>query len=200
MILQYIHFDGDCYLRKEFAANGIYIQKHFSTPPTGRPTPNSSSPNSPGDFVGSKGRQRQLRSMVARAETLAECASNRGVRMMIDAEQTYFQPAIHHLTVHTLMPKYNSKKPIVYNTIQAYLKDSGPALQQDFATSDVMGFSYGMKLVRGAYMESRRGTTPPRRYPDPIFGTKLSLCKTCNKARNSDILIDISIPYECDQY
>ena len=42
--------------------------------------------------------------------------------MMIDAEQTYFQPAIHHLTVHTLMPKYNSMKPIVYNTIQAYLK------------------------------------------------------------------------------
>eukprot|EP00731_Ephydatia_muelleri_P022707 Em0015g290a len=131
---------------------------------------------------GSKGRfllatldeeeQRQMRSMVARAETLAECASNRGVRMMIDAEQTYFQPAIHHLTVHTLMPKYNSKKPIVYNTIQAYLKDSGSALRQDFATSDVMGFSYGMKLVRGAYMEQERYHASQKGYPDPIFGTK----------------------------
>ena len=35
--------------------------------------------------------------------------------MMINAKQTYFQPAIHHL------PKYNMKRPIVYNIIQAYL-------------------------------------------------------------------------------
>ena len=45
--------------------------------------------------------------LVKRAETLAQCAQERGVRLMVDAEQTYYQPAIRHVAVNVLMPKYN---------------------------------------------------------------------------------------------
>ena len=64
----------------------------------------------------------QINSVLKRAKELADCASNRGVRLMVDAEQSYYQPAIRHITVNYLMPRYNFTKPIIYNTQQCYLK------------------------------------------------------------------------------
>lgn len=45
------------------------------------------------------------------------------VRMMVDAEHSYFQPAINHAAVE-LQRRYNRQEPIIYNTYQCYLKDS----------------------------------------------------------------------------
>lgn len=42
---------------------------------------------------------------------------------MVDAEQTYLQPAIDHC-VQYLQQRYNKDRAVVYNTIQCYLKDS----------------------------------------------------------------------------
>ena len=64
----------------------------------------------------------QMKSVMRRVESLADVAQERGVRLMVDAEQTYYQPAIRHITVHRLMPKYNLQSPIIYNTQQCYLK------------------------------------------------------------------------------
>lgn len=42
---------------------------------------------------------------------------------MVDAEQSYFQRAIEHLTLHQLARKcnWNSSRPLIYNTLQTYL-------------------------------------------------------------------------------
>ena len=64
----------------------------------------------------------QMTSVIRRVETLAQCAQDRGVRLMVDAEQTYYQPAIRYITVDILMSKYNLSSPVIYNTQQCYLK------------------------------------------------------------------------------
>ena len=63
-----------------------------------------------------------MNTVVTRAKRLADFAAEKGVRLLVDAEQTYFQPAIRHIAVNVLMPKYNMDTPTIYNTIQCYLK------------------------------------------------------------------------------
>ena len=52
---------------------------------------------------------------------------------MVDAEQTYFQPAIRHLTLD-LMRQFNKTSPLVLNTYQCYLK----VLVQVVNTCDIL--------------------------------------------------------------
>jgi proline dehydrogenase len=112
--------------------------------------------------------------MFDRVYCLAEEAARVGTRLLIDAEQTRFQPAIDNL-VWNLQRKYNatsvSEFPVIYNTYQCYLKDSLSRLQTDLERSERYGFHFGAKLVRGAYMESERALATTLNYPSPIHDT-----------------------------
>jgi hypothetical protein len=55
--------------------------------------------------------------MEARVSRLCDLATELDVKVLIDAEQTYFQPAIDSVVL-TMQRKYNTEKPVVYNTYQ----------------------------------------------------------------------------------
>lgn len=72
------------------------------------------------------------------------------VKLMVDAEHTYYQPAIDHLSLE-LMRSYNKGgSAVIYNTYQAYLKDTLPRLKVDLERAKREGYVLGVKLVGAA--------------------------------------------------
>jgi proline dehydrogenase len=56
---------------------------------------------------------------------------------MIDAEHTYFQPAIDNITTD-LEKKYNKKYPVIFSTYQMYLKDASSRLKVSFDSASLL--------------------------------------------------------------
>ena len=77
----------------------------------------------------------QFKNMLSRIHTVFQAAKDMDVRVMVDAEQTYFQPAISRITME-MMTKYNTEKAVVFNTYQCYLKEAYNNLILDLEQSD----------------------------------------------------------------
>lgn len=81
-------------------------------------------------------------------------ASAKDCRVWIDAEQQYLQDAIDCWTID-LMRRWNRcNEPVLYNTIQAYLKSSREKLAHQLNLAQQEGWTLAIKLVRGAYIEN----------------------------------------------
>lgn len=115
----------------------------------------------------SAGEQQQLEKVRARIRRMAQFAAKSGRTLMIDAEETWIQGAIDELAREAMM-EFNRDQLVVLTTIQCYRVGRQAQLRADLDHAAAHGYYYGVKLVRGAYMEKERERAAQMGYPSPI--------------------------------
>lgn len=121
------------------------------------------------------------KSLVYRLESICETASNAGIGIMIDAEESWIQRPIDLLAMQ-MMERFNLEKAIVYNTVQLYRTDRLEFLKKSLAFTKSKSIFLGIKLVRGAYMEKERRRAEAFNYPSPIQKDKAATDQDFNNA------------------
>ncbi|KAG8524410.1 Hydroxyproline dehydrogenase [Galemys pyrenaicus] len=112
---------------------------------------------------------RHLRASLSRLHQVVQHARAQRVRLLVDAEYTSLNPALS-LLVEALATRWNSPGeggPWVWNTYQAYLKDTPERLRRDAEAADRAGLAFGVKLVRGAYLDKERALAQLQGAEDP---------------------------------
>ena len=112
---------------------------------------------------------------------ICEAAAEKGIGVLIDAEESWIQDPVDALTMQ-MMEKYNRRRVVIYNTLQIYRHDRLPFLKDSFATARSKGFIMGAKLVRGAYMEKERERAREMNYASPIQPDKTATDRDYNTA------------------
>ncbi len=109
--------------------------------------------------------------VINRYELACKKAHDLDVSLLIDAEESWMQDAADDLALK-MMRKYNTKKPVVYNTLQMYRWDRMDYLKKLCQIAEQEDFQIGVKVVRGAYMEKENDRAKEHNYKSPICESK----------------------------
>lgn len=128
----------------------------------------------------------------SRVERICQKAYESGISVFIDAEESWIQDTIDRIADEMIL-KFNKDKAIVFNTLQMYRHDRIDYLKNCIEFAKKNQIHYGIKLVRGAYMEKERARAIEKSYPSPIQKDKISSDKDYNLAlqiiiENIDVL------------
>ncbi|ORX38636.1 FAD-linked oxidoreductase-like protein [Kockovaella imperatae] len=132
----------------------------------------------------------EMHSMWEKLCKMGEEAKANGVRLMIDAEHTWYQPALDAYTL-LLCEKFNRPPkdgnwsgPLIYGTFQSYLVRQLTHLPAAIQHAKDNGYALGLKVVRGAYFlqERKKWKDEGREGADPIWKDKSSTDKSYNWA------------------
>ena len=144
----------------------------------------------------------EYRNVLKRVDAICHHASQKGISVFFDAEESWIQDTIDHL-VWLMMRRYNKKRVVVYNTFQMYRKDRLKFLFESYDRAKREGFLLGAKLVRGAYMEKEAKRAAEMGYDNPInpdksatddhYNTGMRFCidhyediASCNASHNAE--------------
>jgi len=117
-----------------------------------------------------------------RMNSICLCAQNNKIKILIDAEESWIQGPIDYLA-YSMMALINKKNVIVYTTVQLYRIDRFKFMEARIKDAIESNFIFGVKIVRGAYMEKERERARQMHYPSPIQPDK----ETCDKVYNEAI-------------
>ena len=123
----------------------------------------------------------EIEGIKARFVRICDAAAEQGVRLFVDAEETWIQPVLDAWTWE-MMRLHNKERAIIYNTVQMYRHDRLAFLKEQGNRAKEAGIIYGVKLVRGAYMEKERARAEALGYPSPIQADKASTDRDYNEA------------------
>ncbi|MDG1053246.1 MAG: proline dehydrogenase family protein [Flavobacteriaceae bacterium] len=110
-----------------------------------------------------------------------DLAQKTGMKLLIDAEESWIQPAINSI-VEEMMSIYNRETAVVHTTAQMYLSEKLDYLYYLSDKAKAEGFIAGIKLVRGAYMEKERQVAEEKGWSDPICISKEATDINFNRA------------------
>ncbi|GAB2776497.1 proline dehydrogenase [Hymenobacter luteus] len=116
-----------------------------------------------------------------RINAICARAHQYGVRVFVDAEESWFQETIDQLA-YEMMQRYNRESAIVWNTYQLYRHDRLDALAKAYHDAERGGYYLGGKLVRGAYMEKEGRVAQQQGRPNPINSSKQATDDLYNEA------------------
>ncbi|KAJ6095959.1 Proline dehydrogenase [Penicillium sp. IBT 16267x] len=91
--------------------------------------------------------------MIKAMDEISLATKEQGSRLWLDAEQQVLQNGLDIWAIEIMRRHNNSDIPLVYNTIQGYLKASKANLKHHITLAAQEGWTLGIKLVRGAYIE-----------------------------------------------
>ncbi|WP_445736547.1 proline dehydrogenase family protein [Mariniflexile sp.] len=138
--------------------------------------------------------QEEWHQVVKRYDMVCKKAKASNVAILIDAEESWMQDAVDAL-VTQMMEKYNTEKPIVFNTLQMYRHDRLAFLNNEHKKAKEAGYFVGYKLVRGAYMEKENERAQEKGYESPICKNKAAADENFNSGLKYmiDNLEDMSV-------
>ncbi|MFH4965351.1 proline dehydrogenase family protein [Gaetbulibacter sp. M235] len=124
-----------------------------------------------GDVLTDKEKE-EWQKVVNRFDAICKRGKEHDIEVLIDAEESWMQDASDAL-VRDMMQKYNTEKPIVFNTLQMYRTDRLDFLKAEHQLAKEKGYFMGFKLVRGAYLEKENERAKEKGYPTPMCKSKL---------------------------
>lgn len=163
----------------ERASACIMPREEFANPPDTQPPKDVAAVGAcPGLFIPTSSLSDSdvgaLKALWDAMKRIAACAEENGrVRILLDAEYSWYQPAIDAFFEScasqfnrlptprrrwlpwrkTEAPSGHVHLPIIYNTYQAYLRRTPAYLSMSLERARLGGYALGVKLVRGAYVE-----------------------------------------------
>ncbi|HVS98747.1 MAG TPA: proline dehydrogenase family protein [Puia sp.] len=130
----------------------------------------------------------EWQAVVRRMQQICRAAADRGIGVLVDAEESWIQHPVDVLTIN-MMDQFNKGTVVVYNTMQLYRTDRLAFLRDSYEAAVQRDFVLGAKLVRGAYMEKERRRAKELGIESPIQPDKEST------DRDYDAAIEFSIAH-----